>query len=236
MSLDTDIFGMAMQDYLNDNYTADIKVISSIADEDIIPVPYLFRSYEDMPDIEQKALDLCKGKVLDVGCGAGVHSLYLQEKGMDVTAIDTSAGAIDICKKQGVKNAECTAFLNFKEGKYDTIILLMNGTGIFGNLKKLPQYIDHLKELLADGGQILLDSSDLIYMYEEEDGSLLIPSDYYYGEVTYRTKYKNKKSKEFDWLYIHYGLLKDIATNHGLTAEKVMEGPHYDYLARLTKN
>ena len=134
MSKDTDIFGMAILDYLNGDYTEDIKVSSSIADEDVIPIPYLFRTFEDMPAIEQKALGICQGKILDVGCGAGGHALYLQQQNHEVTAIDTSQGAIQACNKRGLKNAIHISLLNFKRGKYDTILLLMNGTGILYHL------------------------------------------------------------------------------------------------------
>ncbi len=97
-----DIFGKALLDYQKGNYIEDIKTISSLDEEDIIPVPYLFRNYEEMPVIEQKALQLCRGSVLDIGCGAGSHSLYLQEKEFQVTALDSSQGAIETCKQRRV--------------------------------------------------------------------------------------------------------------------------------------
>src|SRR5690606_21671694 len=123
--------------------------------------PYLFRSYDEMPAIEQKALDLAKGNILDVGCGAGSHSLYLQEKGFDVLGIDTSEGAIEVCKLRGLQKAECIDFLTLDNKQFDTILLLMNGTGIFQNLDNTSKYLQHLKSLLNPKGQILIDSSDL---------------------------------------------------------------------------
>src|SRR5690554_7747625 len=101
-----DIIGTALLDYYSGNYSEDILTETNISEEDELPLPYLFRTYEEMPEIEQKAMELAKGRVLDIGCGAGIHALYLQDKGLDVKAIDTSAGAIAVCTLQGIKRSE----------------------------------------------------------------------------------------------------------------------------------
>ena len=158
-----DLFGKALLDYQNGNYTEDLITSTSISDEDELPLPYLFRSYKEMPKLEQKALQLAKGKVLDVGCGSGSHSLYLQSKGIDVKAIDISKGAIEVTKLRGVLNSELKDVLN-ETDTFDTILLLMNGTGIFQELSQVSKYLKHLKSLLKPQGQILIDSSDITYM------------------------------------------------------------------------
>src|SRR5690606_10444833 len=124
------------------NYTEDIFTSTNISEEDELPLPYLFRDYDAMPKIEQKALDLAQGKVLDVGCGAGSHSLYLQEKGLQVKAIDVSRCAIEVTRKRGVKNAALLTILDETE-TFDTILLMMNGTGIFKELSQVPNYLKH---------------------------------------------------------------------------------------------
>lgn len=229
-----DIFGKALLDYFHGNYTEDLYTETNISEKDEMPLPYLFRSFEEMPKIEQIALQLSKGKVLDVGCGTGNHALYLQQKGINVTAIDLSPGAVEVCKLRGVQNAEMIDILNVSE-KFDTILLLMNGTGIFQNLVTAPRYLNHLKSLLYPGGQILIDSSDLIYMFDkDEDGGIWVSGDKdYYGELTFIVSYKNEVSEEFDWLYLHFELLKDLSLKAGLQCELVLEGEHYDYLAKL---
>ena len=230
-----DLFGQAILDYHNDNYTEDIITSTSISEEDILPLPYLFRNYNEMPKLEQKALDLAYGKVLDVGCGAGSHSLYLQEeKHLIIKAIDLSKGAIKVCKKRGVKKAKVKDILD-ETKQYDTILLLMNGTGVFQELILVTKYLSHLKSLLKPNGQILIDSSDIIYMYEDEDGGFWFDENTnYYGELDYYVSYKGKKEEPFKMLYMDFELLKNACFAINLKCKLILEGKHYDYLAKIT--
>lgn len=232
-----DLFGQAIYDYHFNNSPENIYTETSISEEDVMEISYLFREFHDMPIIEQKAITLSKGKILDIGCGAGSHSLELQDNlKQDVTAIDISQKAIATCLARGIKKAKVSNMLELDENtKYDTILILMNGTGIFEKLTQIPVYLKKLKRLLSPEGQILLDSSDIIYMFEEdEDGGKWIPGTNYYGELTFKLKYKNEIEEEFPWLYLDYNTLQNAAIANGFKCELVMEGEHYDYLARLT--
>ncbi|KIO52136.1 class I SAM-dependent methyltransferase [Flavobacterium hibernum] len=232
-----DLFGKAMLDFQTNNSPQDIITETTISEEDEMSVDYLFRSYNEMPKLEQKALQLAIGKTLDVGCGAGSHTLSLQnDRNLDVTSIDISEKAIETCKLRGVKNAQVQNILNFEGEKFDTIILLMNGVGIFGKLDNCNKYLSKLKSLLNSGGQILLDSSDIIYMFDEdEDGGKWIPSNNdYYGELVFNISYKGEKEEPFDWLYLDYNTLQNAAIANGLKCELILEGEHYDYLAKLS--
>lgn len=230
-----DLFGRAILDYQTHNEPQDLITETNISEADEMSVAYLFRSFKEMPKIEQKALQLSKGKILDVGCGAGSHSLYLQEKGFDVTSIDVSENAIQACQLRGLKNARVQNLLEIQNEKFDTILLLMNGTGIFGTLAQTSIYLQKLKSLLNPNGQILIDSSDIIYMFdEEEDGSKWIPADAYYGELTFTISYKNQTEKPFPWLYLDYNTLQNAAHANGLNCELITEGEHFDYLAQLS--
>ncbi|GLU43900.1 bifunctional 2-polyprenyl-6-hydroxyphenol methylase/3-demethylubiquinol 3-O-methyltransferase UbiG [Allomuricauda sp. NBRC 101325] len=231
-----DVFGTALMDYQKGNYTEDITTYSSLDEEDVIPVPYLFRDFKEMPKLEQKALQLAHGKVLDVGCGAGSHSLYLQKKGLEVTALDSSPGAISVAKDRGVISTVQDDIMDYSQEKFDTLLLLMNGIGLAGKLKNLTSFLTHLASLLLPNGQILLDSSDIIYMFEEdEDGGYWIPNDgNYYGEVEFKMAYKGLQSLPFDWVYVDYNTLQNAAFANGLDCELLVEGEHYDYLAKLT--
>ena len=232
-----DLFGKAILDYQTNNSPEDLLTETSISEADEMSVAYLFRNYNEMPKLEQKALQLAKGKVLDVGCGAGSHALELQnERKLEVTAIDISENAVKACQLRGINNAEVANILNLDtENKFDTILLLMNGTGIFGTLNETTKYLQKLKSLLNEGGQILIDSSDLIYMFDQdEDGAYSIPADGYYGELTFTVQYKGETEETFPWLYLDYNTLQNAAIANGLQCELVAEGEHFDYLARLS--
>ncbi len=233
--METDIFGKAILDYQKGNYSEDICTQSSLNEEDKIPIPYLFRAYDGMPKLEQLALGLCKGKVLDIGAGAGSHSLYLQQQKITVTALDTSPGAIETCKLRGVKHLILGDIYSYSGQKYDTLLLLMNGIGLAKKLKNITAFLMHLKSLLNPGGQILVDSSDIIYMFEaDEDGGYWIPDTQdYYGEVVFSLHYKGEKSADFSWLYLDFNTLNRAAAGCGFYCELVSNGEHYDYLARL---
>jgi len=232
--MDLDIFGKAVNDYHNQEYTEDIIVHSSIAEDDILPIPYLFRSFSKMPVIEQKALQLCKGKTLDIGSGAGSHSLWLQENSIDVTALDISVGCGMLSQKRTLKNIVTSSILDHKES-YDTLLMLMNGTGIFEEISKVDIYLQHLKSLLKPNGQILIDGSDIKYMYETDDGGYWIDiHSTYYGEVIMGMSYKGQRSQDFKWLYLDFDTLSLYAKKNELNCELILEGKHYNYLARLT--
>lgn len=230
-----DLFGKAILDFQTKNSPQDLVTETNISVTDEMSVEYLFRDFSVMPKLEQIALQLSKGKILDVGCGAGSHALYLQEKGFDITGIDISINAISACELRGLKKTRVQNILEVENETYDTILLLMNGTGIFRTLAETTKYMDKLKSLLNPNGQILIDSSDIIYMFDEdEDGSYLVPVDGYYGELTFTVSYKGKTEEPFPWLYLDYNTLQNLAFANGLQCELILEGEYFDYLAKLT--
>ena len=236
MNSKTDPMGRAIADYHKTRTADRLRVFSPMFEEDEIPLKTLFRSYKDMPEIERKALDLAKGKTLDVGAGAGCHSLVLQERGFDVTAIDISPLSVETMRNRGIKKVFEQDFFSLA-GQYDTILMLMNGIGIVGTLERMPKFFKLLDKILAPEGQLLCDSSDISYVFETEEGFIEYPDDDgYYGELSFQMRYKDTIGEPFPWLYIDSDTLRQVAEENGYTEEVVAEGGHYDYLERITKS
>lgn len=236
LSADKDPMGVAIADFFKHRKAERLRVFSSQFDEDEIPVKELFRTEKQMSLLERTALNMATGKILDVGAGSGCHSLALQEAGKDVHAIDISPLSIEVMKQRGVSNVTQTNLFDERFCvSYDTILMLMNGSGIIGKLGNLPVFFKKMKQLLCPGGCILMDSSDLSYLFEEEDGSIVIDlAGDYYGEIDFQMQYKDVKGDSFDWLYIDFQTLSLYATANGFKAELVKNGKHYDYLAKLS--
>lgn len=231
---DGDPMGSAIRDFHKTGRAETLIVHSSMFDDDEIPVADLFRAYEDMPELEKIALDVAEGRILDVGAGSGCHSLALASMGKEAVAIDISPLAVEVMKERGVDAHEVNFYDPSFDEKFDTVMMLMNGTGIIGNLDNIPVFFSRLKDILAPGGCLLIDSSDLRYLFEEEDGSLMIDlADDYYGLLDYQMEYKGVIGESFDWLYLDFETLAYYAEENGFDIELVAEGEHYDYLARL---
>lgn len=229
----TDPTGKALNDYFqNPDERLVIRVSSPDFEDDVIPVYHFFREYEEMPELEQIAIQQCRGNVLDVGAGAGCHSLILQEKGLAVTALEKSPGAAELLKKRGIRNVCHMDVFQYKEDTHDTVLLLMNGIGIAGTPSGATTLLNHLKTLLNPGGQIILDSSDLIYLFDEPPNNREA-DDHYYGVVEFQMHYDDIHGDSFNWLYLDENTLIQLAADIGLHAEILTRDSHFAYLARL---
>ncbi len=234
MKKGNDPVGAALLDYLDGVRNKEIKVFSPDVDDDVIPVEYMFRSFDDMPQVEQQALKLARGKVLDVGAGAGSHALYLTEKGFEVTAIDSSPGCVEAMKRQGLADVRMQDIWKPDNEKYDTILLMMNGLGFAGEIQYLPKFLRHLKAMLKPGGQILFDSTDLIYLFlDDEGGAWLNLNEKYIGEIIYEMEYEGIRSGKFPWLFVDYDLVEEAAGMTKMKATKLLSMETYAYLGKL---
>ena len=228
-----DPIGQAILDFVESKSSTNIIVESDLCDDDVIATNYLFRTYEEMPEIERVALSKASGKVLDIGACAGCHSNYLKSKNIDVTALDKSEGACSFLNSVNIKTV-FSDILSYNENKFETILLLMNGLGLAENLAKLPNFLSHLKSLLKPNGKIICDSSDIKYLYEDDEGAIWIDlNSSYYGEMKFNMKYKDSESGWFDWLYVDQETLSETCNSIGLECKIIFEGENHHYLAEL---
>lgn len=233
-----DPLGHALLDFHHGAKGATITVHSSVAEDEPLPASYLFRTLWEMPELERTALEECRGKVLDMGAGAGCHALELQQRGFTVKAVDASAGAVQVMAQRGVREPVCHDIFDpalTAEGPYDTLLMLMNGVGLVGTLDGLEKFLAHARTLLAPGGQILATSADISYLYEDEEGALVLNlNGPYYGEVEYRMSYKDVTGEPFPWLFADASILQDYAEAAGYQVEFIDHDEQDQYLVRLT--
>lgn len=229
-----DPFGEAIHDFFEKGKAPDLIVNSNYTENEEIAASWFFRSEKEMPKIEQIALKNCRGRILDIGAAAGCHSIVLQKKGFSVTALEKSQLAVNVLKKRGIQKVICDDIYSLANQQFDTLLLLMNGAGIGETISGLKKLLLHLKPLIAERGQILIDSSDIKYLFRENDGSLWIDlaNPKYYGEMTYEVTYKKSVSK-FQWLFVDFDTLKKVAEKTGFDCVLLESGQHHDFLAQL---
>ncbi len=229
-----DPLGRMLLDYYAGNMDARVRVESPGLDMPPMTGKTMFRSFDRMNRVEQKALGLCRGHVLDVGAGSGCHSLYLLEMGKTVTALDISPGCIVVMKNQGMKNLVHDSIFNLAQGSYNTILMLMNGLGICGTLDGLNLFFDRVRNLLAPGGRIIADSTDLSMFMDEKRDPGPGPEPYF-GEVEFAMAYNKVKGEPFAWLYVDFYTLEYMAACHGMDCQRLMTDQEGRYLAVMAK-
>jgi len=233
-NIENDPLGTMMLDYLSGDQYAGVHVESDTLDMWEMTGKTMFRTFGAMNRIERKALAMCNERILDIGAGSGCHSLYLQSKGHDVSALDQSYGCIEVMKQQGVKQIIHDNLFALENQTYDTLLMLMNGIGIVGSLDGLNLFFQFIDSLLNPGGQILVDSTDLADLYDDQ--TLALSGDDYYGQTQFTMTYKNLTSEPFDWLYVDFQTLHFYAGLHGFTCEKIIQDKTQKYLAKLWRN
>ena len=232
MILEKDPFGKAILDYLAGVRDAQIRVDSNITEDESIQVNYLFRTFDQMPEKEQRALSMAKGRILDAGAGSGAHSLVLQNQNKDVVALDYSTTCCQGMQLQGLKEILNQDFFLLDESqKYDTLLFMMNGLGMPGKVERLEEFFIKCKSLLNPGGIIVGESTDILYMFEEEDGSVELDlNGDYYGEMEYKMTYNNIEGQWFSWLYVASDLVIEVAEKVGFKVIDFYEGEESDYM------
>jgi SAM-dependent methyltransferase len=225
-----DVLGYAIWSHFFEQKVCEIDlVIDGMEDEPMLST-HFFRAESDMNDAEMEALNRCKGRVLDVGAGAGCHALVLQQRGMDVTALERSTLSCEVMRARGVREVWEADVMSLSGQQFDTILLLMNGFGISGTEDGLVSLLSHLKTLLAPGGRIVGDSTDIRYFKEESatvDLSAGSPC-----EVQFEVRCDGK-TQVFPWIYPDEVLLEVLAEEAGLQCQTIMNTDDYHFLCEL---
>lgn len=224
------MLGAAWLDYWRKRAAAPLLLHTSYGSIEEMPVDYFFRNADASPPLEQYALRLCAGRVLDVGAGVGGHALFLQEQGVSVTTLEVSPTGVDIQRARGVRCAVHADYRHYRENGYDTVLLLMNGIGVVGSLMGLRDFFQQARHWLVPSGQLLFDSSDIAYLYEDTAR----PTDAYYGEVRYQYEYQRHLGAWFPWLYVDENTLQQIAREVGWQTQVIFQDNQDQYLVRAT--
>ncbi|QNF32457.1 class I SAM-dependent methyltransferase [Adhaeribacter swui] len=224
-----DVFGQALRDFYTDNFTQKLILHTSYGEPEDMPLDIFFRDEDEMSEVELEALSCCYGKVLDIGAGVGSHALALQELELDVTALEISPLAAEIMQQRGVAKIINQDIFTYSGDTYDTLLLLMNGIGLVGDIAGLRQFLQHAKKLLNPNGQLVFDSSDITYLYEGNFPT----GEKYYGEIAYQYEYRQVKGEWFKWLYIDQDTLAEVAGEEGWLTIIQYEDEQDQYLARL---
>lgn len=223
-----DILGQAVSDRHKNINMGKLWIYNAYGPREEMPVDIYFRTEDEMPDIEWLAMEKCNGKVLDIGAGAGSHALLLQQKGLDVTSLDISPLLVSVMRDRGVKKVLLGDIFKYSGERFDTLLLLMNGIGLAATIENLKKLLQHLATLLNPGGQILFDSSDVTYLYNDS-----LPENRYFGEIAYQYSYNKVKTHWFNWLYVDEKTAVEIASECGFDMEVLLEDEYGQYLARL---
>lgn len=206
-------------------------------ERDEAPISYFFRGPDQFPPLEQTALQLCRGRVLDVGAGSGCHSLALQERGIEVTAIEVLPGLVKILRDRGVRDVRMASWQNLDANPFDTVLLLMNGLGLAETLTGLRDFFREIRRLLRPGGQVLADSTDVRTRMDpaaRRAGTVTRPDGRYIGELHFQLEFKGRKGGPFPQLYVDQETLTRYAADEGWSCEIVSPPDRYgNYLARL---
>ncbi len=224
-----DIFGKALSDLYTHSFVPPLLLHNEYSTAEQIPVERYFIEEEEYSELEFFALQQVHGKILDVGSATGRHAKFLQDNGFDVSAMDISKGCCMIMEKIGVKKIIEQDIFNYDANKFHTILMLMNGIGIAGSIDGLKKLFIHLKKIALPDAQLLIDSSDISYLFEDSE----LPKIKYFGELSFEYEYKGERGDRFNWLYIDQEKLMEVAKATGWQCQIIFEDESDAYLARL---
>jgi len=242
MDLKKDAYGQEVLAYLNKENSYEIVERDDGFIDFSSGAPSYFAELKDWPKTHKKAIKYARGKILDIGAGAGRVALYLQSKCFDVTAIDNSPLAIQVCKKRGVKNAKVISIdkiEKLKPKKFDTIVMFGNNFGLFEGFKKAKILLKKMYKLTSENAIIIAESNDpyktnnknhLDYQkFNRKRGRMS-------GQLKIRVRFKKYIGEWFDYLLVSQKEMKDIVKNTGWKIIKTINSDKSSYIAIIGKD
>lgn len=238
-----DAMGRAYLDYLNGRIDTNIIIDRDDGESErgAMGFAVYFSTYPDWPPRQREALEHVTGRVLDVGCGAGRHSLYLQEKGHDVVGIDESPLAIHVCKARGIRNAQALRFTQVSRAlrPFDTIIMLGNNFGLFGSFKRARWMLRRLRGMTSPNARIIAETLDpyktenpLHLAYHERNRQRGRMG----GQIRLRARYEGYTSPWFDYLFVSEDELRDLLDGTGWRVGQLIRADEPAYTAIIVKD
>ena len=222
------IMGAALAAYRGGDRDAVLQMRTDVGGVEDVPVALFFRSPKEMGGVERWALDHASGRTLDLGAGPGAIAIPLAAKGVAVTAVEVVPEARDALRDGGISDVRAGGLETLAEDeRFDTVLVLMNGTGLAGTLERLPSFLEELARLLASGGQLLVDSTDPRDWDDQDDGR-------YPGDVHMQLGFRGAWGEPFPFVFVDPDTLAEAAASVGLRADFVAAEEDGRYLARLT--
>jgi SAM-dependent methyltransferase len=204
---------------------------------DDAPIAYFFRGPDQFPHYERLALEHCGGSVLDAGAGSGCHTLFLQDRGFQVTAIEALPGLVEIMRDRGVRDARLATWADLEAPPFDTMLVMMNGLGLAETLSGLPLFLREARRLVKPDGRILTDSTDVrVRMDPTNRGRIWRDDGRYVGDLHFQLEFRGRRGDPFPQLYVDCETLARYCRDEGWSCE-LLQPPdeHGHYLARLTQ-
>jgi 2-polyprenyl-3-methyl-5-hydroxy-6-metoxy-1,4-benzoquinol methylase len=231
------LHGKSLLDYYKGDQNAEIILRRDDGFETTIPISIYFRSETDFLPGEIEAINQSAGHILDIGAGSGIHSLLLQSRGLNVTAIDIDNNAVNIMIDKGIKDARCADVMQFEGRPYDTLLMLGHGIGMTENIQGFNLFLDHAVNLIGTKGQILINSVDV----RQTDDPVHLKyhqankrKGRYIGEILLQFEYKGERGPFFGWLHLDPHTLEKLSAMKNWETEILFQEKNGEYLARLT--
>ncbi|MBT8479844.1 MAG: methyltransferase domain-containing protein [Gemmatimonadetes bacterium] len=220
---------------------AQLLVVDDLGDSDVLPAQWFFRGVEAFPALERLALDLCEGRVLDLGAGAGCHSLVLQERGHPVCAVEILPELVDLLRRRGIRDARGGSVFQPPAGRWDTLLMLMNGWGLPETLAGLERFLGEADRLVTPGGRIIADSTDMRRFaagWRSEAGTRLALREdgRYVGEIQFQLEFAGGRGAPFSQLYVDPDTLSAVAERAGWNVEIAARGENGAFLSVLHRS